>query len=158
MQMRVIDFLCLGIGAALLTGCQHARVTDTPPPSAQVCNAWCDVIVTVTLTPKGPQPCDIFVHPDIKVEGRDRTIRWKMDDASADAKFRFEPREGVQLKPNVIDPDHQFSDKEPHGGGKQFHWMDRNTDNQMYEYEINVYQGIPHSVIKCKKDPRIWNS
>ncbi len=65
-----------------------------PPSTAQVCNANCDVVVTVTDT----NPCVVSVTPDIKVEGNDRIIRWKMDDASAEAKFRFAPQDGVQLK------------------------------------------------------------
>jgi len=159
--MRLIHFLGLGVGvgAALSAGCQQAMVA--PPPSAQVCNASCDVVVTVTETPTGPQPCEISVgNLDIKVEGHDRTIRWKMDSATERAKFRFEPQEGVKLKPGFPDPNHQFSDKGPQGGGAQYHWDDKNNEGvvKRYDYEIHVYKDNPHSGIKCKLDPRIWNS
>ena len=150
--MRVINLLIVGIGAALLTGCQQAMVATALPPSAQVCNASCDVVVSVTDT----NPCVVSVNPDIKVEGNDRVIRWKMDDASADAKFRFAPQNGVQLK--SPDPHGQFSGQGPQGGGKQFHWNDKNTVVHMYEYGINVFKDNPHSGITCKLDPRIWNS
>jgi len=156
--MRVIHFLCFGICAALLAGCQQQPTVAGAPPSAQVCNASCDVVVSVKETPTGPQPCDISVNPDIKVDGNDRTIRWQMDDASAKADFRFDQRDGVLLKPDASDPTHQFYEQGPHGGGKQFHWIDKNSYKAMFEYEINVYKGNPHSGIKCKKDPRIWNS
>jgi hypothetical protein len=151
-QMRVIHFLCLGIGAALLTGCQQKAMV-APPSSAQICNASCDVVVSVTDT----DPCIVSVgNRDIKVEGNDRVIRWKMDDASAEAKFRFAPQDGVKLK--SPDPHGQFSGQGPQGGGKQFHWNDKNTVVHMYEYEVNVFKDNPHSGIKCKLDPRIWNS
>jgi hypothetical protein len=75
-----------------------------------------------------------------------------MDDASAKADFRFDQRDGVLLKPDASDPTHQFYEQGPHGGGKQFHWIDKNSYKAMFEYEINVYKGNPHSGIKCKKD------
>jgi len=152
--MRMIGLLGVGIGAVLLTGCSRPEMAAIPPSTAQVCNASCDVVVSVTDT----DPCVVSVTPDIKVDGNDRTIRWIMDDASAAAKFRFAQRDGVQLKPDVSDPNHQFYQQGPHGGGTQFHWIDKNNDKRMYEYEINVYKDNPHSGIKCKKDPRIWNS
>ena len=150
--MRMFGLLCVGIGAALLTGCSRPEMVAAPPSTAQVCNANCDVVVTVTDT----NPCVVSVTPDIKVEGNDRVIRWKMADASAEAKFRFAPQDGVQLK--SADPHDQFSGQGPQGGGKQFHWSDKNTVVHMYEYGINVFKDNPHSGITCKLDPRIWNS
>jgi hypothetical protein len=48
----------------------------------------------------------------------------------------------------------QFSGPGTGGSGKQFHWTDKNTDNNLYKYKITVYDkgGNPLS-----SDPGIQN-
>jgi hypothetical protein len=158
--MRMIGLLCAGIAAAALTGCGTMQPrTFAIPADAYKCTYNADCFVTVSVT--NTNPCRVSVdRPAIEMKGSSRVppishqIRWELDEAAVDAKFRFEPRTGVVLK--QPDPDDQFSGQGPHGGGTQFHWFDKNTNYAEYRYTINIVQ--KNSSNTCMLDPSIFNN
>ena len=78
------------------------------------------------------------------MNGRDRAIRWELDEAAVDLRFRFDPHNGIVLK--APDPDDQFSDQGPQGGGKRYHWSDKNTNYRVYDYQVNIVQRFRENV------------
>ena len=158
--MRMIALLCVGIAAAALTGCStvQPRGFDVPADAFK-CTYDVDCFVTVSVT--NTNPCRVSVdRPAIEIKGSSRwtsvkhLIRWELDEAAVDAKFRFESRTGVVLK--QPDPDDQFSGQGPHGGATQFHWFDKNTNSSEYRYTINIVQ--KNSTNNCLLDPSIFNN
>jgi hypothetical protein len=163
--MRMIGLLCGVIVAAALSGCNTLSTmgsgtgSGTRPLTGFVCTYEVDCVVTVSVT--GTGPCVITVdRPEIVMSGSanwttvTHLIRWELDDAAVDAKFRFDPNIGVVLK--APDPDNQFSGQSLQGGGKQYHWRDKNTNYLPYDYAINIVQR--GTALTCKLDPRVVNN
>jgi hypothetical protein len=164
--MRMIGLLCGAIAAAVLAGCagtQTMTTGGTGGPASMAgfeCNFAVDCVVYVHVT--DTNPCVVSVDkPEIVMKGSEtwtgvrHLIRWELDEASDDAKFRFDSVKGVTLK--RPDQSGQFSGQSPQGGGKQYHWRDKNTNYFAYDYEIKVFKKT-NPAINCKLDPRIWNS
>jgi hypothetical protein len=154
------------VAAAALAGCGgmqtlNAGGTGNPASlSGFECTFAVDCVVYVHVT--DTNPCVVSVDkPEIVMKGSEtfttvkHLIRWEMDEASDDAKFRFDSSNGVVLK--TPDSAGQFSDQAPQGGGKQYHWRDKNTNRAIYGYDINVFKKT-NPAIKCKLDPRIINN
>jgi hypothetical protein len=165
-EMRNIGLLCGAITAAVLAGCggmqtMNAGGTGGATPLAGFeCNFAVDCVVYVHVT--DTNPCVISVDkPEIVMKGSEtwtavkHLIRWEMDEASDDAKFRFDSASGVVRK--SPDQNGQFSGQSPQGGGKQYHWRDKNTNYATYGYDINVFKKT-NPAIKCRLDPRIINN
>ena len=159
--MRMNGLTCGMIAVAALTGCAGATrpAGFDVPPTAFKCTYDVDCAVTVSVT--NTSPCSIRVdRPNIEMVGSSRwtgvehLIRWELDEAAVDAKFRFEPRKGIVLK--QPDPDDQFSGQGPHGGATQFHWFNKNTNYAEYRYTINIVQ--KNSSNSCILDPSIFNN
>jgi len=151
--MRMISLLCVGVATVALTACSTGPRLGIPP-SAFKCTNDDGCVITVSVTPN----CVISVdREDVEIIGRDRAIRWELDDAAVALKFRFDEHNGVVLK--TADPETQFYDKEPRGANRKYHWRDKNNNYEKptpYEYAINIEQ--LGSSTKCMKDPRIWNN
>jgi hypothetical protein len=162
-MMALLDSV---IAVAVLTGCagtQMLNAGSTGGPASVAafeCTFEVDCVVYVHVT--DTNPCVVSVDkPEIVMRGSERwtgvrhLIRWEMDESSDDAKFRFDSVNGVVLKrPDQHD---QFSGQSPQGGGKQYHWRDRNTNNFTYDYEVNVFKKT-NPAIRCKLDPRVINN
>ena len=147
--MRSGALICAVVAGATLTGCAGMRV-EPVPLTAFRCDKKVDCAITVSV-----RDCVISVdRPDVVMKDRDLLIRWELDEAAIDAKYRFDKEAGVALKES--DPDDQFYDKGPKGNGLQFHWRDKNRNSREYPYEINVFR--KDTGAKCPKlDPRIIN-
>ena len=160
--MRMFAWLGIVIAAVALTGCNTMRASGgDPSPTAFKCTYDVDCVVYVHVT--DTNPCVVSVDkPEIEMKGSStwhagvkHLIRWQMDEASHDAKFRFDTTKGVALK--SPDPDDQFSGQGPQDNGKQFHWRDKNSNYYTYDYEVNVFKKT-NPAIKCKLDPKIYNN
>lgn len=128
-----------------------------------------DCIVSVHVEPVGPASCKITTDPamDVALEMKSNglsslvshQIRWVLDDASQDAKYRFvdEPK-GVILKSSTPDTSGQFFKQKAKNGGREFQWRDNNSDRQTYDYTIHIYQKDSRPLRECSLDPRIWNN
>ncbi|MEO8345259.1 MAG: hypothetical protein ABI607_06145 [Betaproteobacteria bacterium] len=158
--MRVISIYCAVAVAILLAGCAGHTIMGggTRPPiplSVVKCtyNDPCEISVTVAQTT--PSSCTISPVDDVEVKGSAylHTIRWVLDDASQDLKFRF-PQNGIVLK--NPDPHNQFSHQGPKNGGREFQWRDKNSNYADYPYTINVMQ--KGSAVACALDPKIFNN
>lgn len=157
--MRMIGLFCGVIAAAALTGCNTMRITGGPPPlTAFTCSYDVDCVVTVFVT--NTNPCVVSVdRPDIWMQGSftwtgvKHLIRWELDLAALTVDFRFDPNKGVVLK--TPDTAGQFSGQSPQGGGKQYHWRDKNSNTFDYPYEINIIHKT--STNHCTLDPKIVN-
>ncbi len=148
--MRMIGLLCVGIAATALTACSTVRSLEVPL-AAHKCTTDDNCVITVFVT----RDCAVSVdRPDVEMKGRHRPIRWELDEAAVDLRFRFDPDKGIVLK--APDPDDQFSEQGPQGGGLRYHWRDKNTNYRVYDYQVNIVQR--GSGRTCNLDPRIWNN
>ena len=159
--MRMIAWLGVVVAAAALTGCNTLQTSGgTASLAAFKCTYDVDCVVYVHVT--DTNPCVVTVDKTaIEIKGSSvwhggvkHLIRWELDEASGDAKFRFDSAKGVVLKSGESD---QFSDQGPQGGGKQFHWRDKNTNYSTYDYEVNAFKNT-NPAIKCKLDPQVINN
>lgn len=160
--MRTISLMCGIVAAVLVAGCGNNSIrpsTFDVPPTAFVCDFDTDCVVTVSVTSTNPcriaiDRSDLSIKGSSTLTGRKHLIRWELDEPSVDAKFRFDPSNGVVLK--KPDPDGQFSDQGIKGGGLQYHWRNKNTNYFVYEYAINIVQ--KGTANRCTLDPRMFNN
>jgi len=159
--MRMTGLFCGVVAVSALMGCSDMirPMADSVPLTTFKCtyDVDCRVLVSVTNT----NPCVVTVdRPDIEMKGSStfsgvtHLIRWELDEAADDARFRFDADKGVLLK--TPDQDGQFSGQSPQGGAKQYHWRDKNTNYRTYDYEINIVQ--KNSTNRCRLDPRVINN
>ena len=158
--MRTIAMFCGVAVAAALAGCAGNTLLGggtrpVVPLSTIKCtyNDPCEISVTVAQTTSSS--CTISPVDDVEVKGSAylHTIRWVLDDASQDLKFRF-PQNGVALK--NTDPDNQFSHQGPKNGGREFQWRDKNSNYAGYPYTISIIQ--KGTAVACALDPKIFNN
>jgi hypothetical protein len=152
--------------ATVLAGCVGTQTMNAggtggaAPLTGFECNFAVDCVVYVHVT--DTNPCVISVDkPEIVMKGSatwtgvKHLIRWELDESSDDAKFRFASTNGVVLK--TPDQHGQFSEQGPQGGGKQYHWRNKNTNYATYGYDINVFKKT-NPAVNCRLDPRIINN
>ncbi len=171
--MRTTSLLFAVILSFALAGCGGTGMTimgaggaATIPPEFTTCTLSDDCTVTVVVSEVGSTSCSVSIKAIndnnlvMKSAGLSHfvshNIRWVIDDDSQDLKFRFaqEPY-GVILKGDATS--NQFSNQNRKNGGREYVWRDDNTNNQYYDYKINIIQkGNPNRT--CYLDPRIWNN
>jgi hypothetical protein len=123
---------CTIVVGFVLAGC--GPETAPPPPitkgpcnpASHACNVKISIVDCVP-TPD-PEPIPIAVQP--------AEIHWRIDPASAQAGYTFDPQNGIVP---TDDQDQQFSKPpNPNPSPTQFHWNDKNTNKTRYKYTINV--------------------
>jgi hypothetical protein len=94
----------------------------------------------------------IQVSPDTLAMGKDRNVKifWTFDKATSEAGWQFAADTGIVFKDTG---NTQFTDKELKDSGKKYKWNDANSDNNLYNYTVNLVNGTQ----TLSKDPAIQN-
>jgi hypothetical protein len=155
--MRTTTLIGMVAAGAAMLACGAPQAQLAPPATTFKCTADTDCAVTVFVDTPSVGVCAVRISADqnyIEMRAKSLLIRWELDEAAVEAKYRFDRQTGIELK--AADSDDQFYQKGAHGNGMQYHYRDRNTVSKTYDYTIHIVQ--KGTAVKCALDPHIINN